>query len=73
MQAIRIEKQDAPWTYTEVDIPKVGANQVLIKIKASGICGSDVLMNKAEISFGPFPISPGHEGTFRNSTLWFTD
>ena len=26
----------------EIDIPKIGANEVLVKVKAVGICGSDI-------------------------------
>ena len=44
----------------EVDIPSVGADEVLIKVLAVGICGSDIpRVNK----YGAYisPIIPGHE------------
>ena len=49
-----------PWEITDVIVPKVGPNQVLIKIHASGICYTDV--HQAEGHFpGNFPRILGHE------------
>ena len=44
----------------EVDIPTVGADEVLIKIMAVGICGSDIPRVNV---YGAYisPITPGHE------------
>lgn len=46
--------------YEDVSVPKVIAPEVLIKIRAAGICGSDVprVMKKGTYSF---PLIPGHE------------
>jgi len=46
--------------YEEVILPKVGGGEVLIKIKASGICGSDIprIFTKGTYHF---PTIPGHE------------
>lgn len=44
----------------EVDIPKVGPGEVLVKVRACGICGSDVSMYRGK--YLPVkPIIPGHE------------
>jgi len=48
----------------EVDVPKIKANQVLIKTGATGICGSDVecfegLSAEGRYDLGPY--TPGHE------------
>ncbi len=46
----------------EVETPKCGENQVLIKVVACGICKTDVhIHNGAFIS--KFPLTPGHEFT----------
>ncbi len=43
----------------ELDMPQVGANEVLIQNKAVGICGSDVHFYK-EGQIGPYIPKPGH-------------
>ena len=48
---LRIEKKS---------IPKINSNQVLIKISACGICGTDVLIYNGRI-ITEIPYSPGHE------------
>lgn len=44
----------------EVPIPKLGDSQVLIKIKASGICGTDIAIVKGDLPT-PTPLILGHE------------
>lgn len=41
--------------------PKPKANEVLIRIKASGVCGTDVHMWEGKNNEGTFPFIPGHE------------
>ncbi|HHY46094.1 MAG TPA: alcohol dehydrogenase catalytic domain-containing protein [Firmicutes bacterium] len=61
------------WRYPELkivekDIPKIGAEEVLIEVKACGICGSDVHMAQADDDgyilypgLTAFPVTLGHE------------
>ncbi len=52
----------SPLTLRDVAVPDVGAGQVLIDIKASGICHSDVGYLEGTITHLPFvPITLGHE------------
>ncbi len=44
----------------ERDIPTPGVNEVLIEVKASGICGTDLHIHKGEY-LGSYPVIPGHE------------
>ncbi|MHB1483455.1 MAG: galactitol-1-phosphate 5-dehydrogenase [Saccharofermentanales bacterium] len=46
--------------YEKVPIPDIGKDEVLLEIKASGICGSDIarIFTKGTYSF---PLIPGHE------------
>ncbi len=47
-----------------VDVPEITANQVLVKTKACGICGSDIhcfLGESAEGRYDIAPYTPGHE------------
>lgn len=46
--------------YEEVDIPECGEDEVLVKIKNCGICGSDVGRILAHGTYH-FPTIPGHE------------
>lgn len=59
MQAVVYEK---PYNVTvrEVPTPTVGADDVLIRVEAAGICGTDIHLYQGE--FDPrFPLIPGHE------------
>ncbi len=44
----------------ERDIPEPGPGEVLIKVMASGICGTDIHIFKGEY-LGEYPVIPGHE------------
>jgi len=46
--------------YEDVPIPKVAAGEVLVKVRAAGVCGSDIprVMTRGTYSF---PLVPGHE------------
>jgi D-arabinitol dehydrogenase (NADP+) len=53
---------DAPrrWQYAEVPEPGPAAGQVLLRVAAAGVCGTDVHLDAGE--FGPvYPLTPGHE------------
>ena len=45
----------------EVDIPSVGPNDVLIKVKSSGICGTDLHIWHGSYELANYPVIPGHE------------
>ncbi|MCL4376979.1 MAG: zinc-binding dehydrogenase [Actinobacteria bacterium] len=46
----------------EVPVPKIGENDVLVKVKAAGICGSDIEMwHGMHGHFVNFPVIMGHE------------
>ena len=49
----------------EIEIPVLTKGQVLVKITASGVCGSDVHMFKGNDPRIPLPIILGHEGVGR--------
>jgi len=44
----------------EVDLPVVRDNDVLIKVKACGVCGTDLHIHDGEF-IARFPLIPGHE------------
>ena len=45
---------------TELERPKVGISAVLVKVKACGICGTDLHILKGEFPVSP-PLILGHE------------
>jgi alcohol dehydrogenase, propanol-preferring len=57
--------EEGPLQYSSTDDPKIGPNDVLIKIKACGVCHSNLHMIEGEFRvFGApakLPIIPGHE------------
>jgi len=54
------EKANGPLVLKDVPLQSPDAGEVLVKVLASGVCGSDALINSG--SFGnSFPIVPGHE------------
>jgi 2-desacetyl-2-hydroxyethyl bacteriochlorophyllide A dehydrogenase len=44
----------------EKEIPEPGPGEVLIQVRASGICGTDVHIYRGEY-LGDYPVIPGHE------------
>jgi len=51
---------NSAWQVTDVPQPQPGANQVLVKMHASGICYTDVHLTLGHFP-GPFPRILGHE------------
>ena len=53
---------DAPrkFTYREVDVPSIDPDEILLRVDACGLCGTDLHVHEGE--FGArFPLIPGHE------------
>jgi D-arabinitol dehydrogenase (NADP+) len=48
------------WTLADVARPDPGLGEVLLRVAASGLCGTDSHLHRGE--FGPvYPLTPGHE------------
>ena len=47
--------------YTELPDPKPGADEIVVQVKASGICHTDFEVLKDNYGTGAFPVVPGHE------------
>lgn len=62
MKAIQISGPGAPLELVERTIPQPGENQVLVKVKACGICHGDALVQEGMSFFNiTYPRIPGHE------------
>lgn len=53
----------SPFQYEirEVPVPEPGDGEVLIQMKAAGVCGSDMHIYKGENPCSTYPLVPGHE------------
>jgi alcohol dehydrogenase len=60
MQAAVVPAVNSSWQVKDVPQPQPGANQVLVKMHASGICFTDVHQTRGYLP-GPFPRILGHE------------
>lgn len=48
-------------SFTDLPDPKAGAGEVVVAVKASGICHTDYEVLKDNYGTGAFPVVPGHE------------
>lgn len=59
---VKYGKQDGMVEIREISIPEIGSNEVLLKVKNAGICGSDIEMWHNKITFPvSIPVVMGHE------------
>ncbi len=61
MKAVRLVQIGQPVEMQEVPRPVVGARDVLVRIKAAGICHSDVHYRSGSSPVGNLPQTLGHE------------
>jgi D-arabinose 1-dehydrogenase-like Zn-dependent alcohol dehydrogenase len=60
MRAAVITKYNADWELKTLPDPRPSAGQVLIRIRASGMCGTDLHVHRGVFGL-PLPIVAGHE------------
>ncbi len=61
MKAVRLVEIGKPLELQEIPKPTVGDRDVLVRIKAAGICHSDVHYRAGTSAVGPLPQTLGHE------------
>ncbi len=61
MKAIRLVEVGRPLELKEVDVPTPGEREVLVRVKAAGICHSDAHYRAGTSPAGPLPLTLGHE------------
>lgn len=61
MKAVRLIKPKHPLELQEVPVPEIGAQDVLIRVKAAGICHSDAHYRSGKSPVSPLPMTLGHE------------
>ncbi len=62
MQALLLQSPNN-WAITEIPVPEIGPDEVLIKVKFAGICHTDleILDGRIDQAYIKYPIVPGHE------------
>ena len=61
MKAAVLKEFKKPLVVEEVPIPKPGPGEVLIQVKGSGLCATDLHIRDGNIPTVKIPYVPGHE------------
>ena len=61
MKAVRLVKIGQPLELHDIPVPEVGNQDVLVKVKAAGICHSDAHYRAGVSPVRPLPMTLGHE------------
>lgn len=62
MRAVVIPEINAEWVLMEIPTPRPGPGEVLIRVRACGLCGTDVAASRGLLQFPSVsPAVPGHE------------
>lgn len=61
MQAMVLERTQTPLRAREIAIPEPGAGQVLLRVRACGVCRTDLHVVDGELPHPHLPLVPGHE------------
>lgn len=60
-KAMVLREYKKPLMYEEVDKPACGPGEVLLKVKAAGVCGTDLKIRDGLVPTKELPLIPGHE------------
>lgn len=61
MKAVRLAKPGQNLEDQEIPIPQIGADDLLVRVKAAGICHSDAHYRAGKSRVEPLPLTLGHE------------
>ncbi|HEX2728710.1 MAG TPA: zinc-dependent alcohol dehydrogenase family protein, partial [Rubrobacteraceae bacterium] len=61
MRAMILEGSGKPLRAVEVPIPEVGPGQVLLRVRACGVCRTDLHIVDGELTDPKLPLIPGHQ------------
>jgi len=60
-RAMRLHAPGEPLRLTEIELPPPGEHQVLLRVRACGVCRTDLHVVDGELPSIPTPVIPGHE------------
>lgn len=63
--AMVIERYSAPLAEKQIPLPDPAPGELLVRVAAAGVCGSDVHIWRGEDGRVTLPLTPGHEGVGR--------
>jgi propanol-preferring alcohol dehydrogenase len=61
MRAMLLRAPGTALVPSEIDTPEPGPGQVLVRVRACGVCRTDLHVVDGELPVAPLPIVPGHE------------
>ena len=61
MRAMQLVEKNGVLISSDIPVPEPGAHQLLIRVKACGVCRTDLHVVDGELHGGKMPIVPGHE------------
>ncbi len=61
MKAAVLTEFSAPYEFRDVPMPEPGPGDCLVRVRACGICGTDMKISAGAFSDTPLPMIPGHE------------
>jgi len=61
VRAMRLIDKNGKLVPADIPVPEPGPHQALIKVKACGVCRTDLHVVDGELEGGKMPIVPGHE------------
>lgn len=61
MKTVQIVEIGQPLEERQTPMPDVGDRDILVRVKAAGICHSDAHYRAGDSPVGPLPLTPGHE------------
>lgn len=61
MRAMQLAEPGGAFTLVELPTPRPAAGQVLIRVRACGVCRTDLHVVDGDIRDGRYPVIPGHQ------------
>jgi propanol-preferring alcohol dehydrogenase len=61
MRAMQLLEENGVLIASDIPVPEPSAQQILIRVKACGVCRTDLHVVDGELHGGKMPIVPGHE------------
>lgn len=61
MKAVRMVAPEQPLELHDVAVPAIGGHDILVRVRAAGICHSDVHYRAGKSPVSPLPLTLGHE------------
>ena len=61
MRAAVLEKFGHPLVIKQVEEPRIGPYEALVRVRNCGVCGTDLKLKAGKLGGGPLPLIMGHE------------